>query len=72
MQNQANILQAIRAVCDAIVCAVIAAGSNGAPAGPIYAALMTQGCTLEQFNALMSGLVRAGKLRQDGDLYFVA
>jgi hypothetical protein len=50
---------------------VRAAGSLGAPGGVIYAALMGQGCTLSQFESLMAGLVRAGKLRRDGDLYFV-
>ena len=43
---------------------------DGAPAGPMYAALMSQGCTLSQFESLMGGLVRAGKLRKSGDLYF--
>ena len=43
----------------------------GAPGGVIYAALMGQDCTLSQFKSLMVGLVRAGKLRRDGDLYFV-
>ena len=64
-------IKAIRAICDAVVYAVRAGGSLGAPGGVIYAALMGQGCTLSQFESLMSGLVRAGKLRRDGDLYFV-
>lgn len=64
-------IKALRLVCDAVIDAVRAAGSLGAPGGVIYAALMGQGCTLSQFESLMSGLVRAGKLHRDGDLYFV-
>jgi hypothetical protein len=64
-------IKALRAICDAVVDVVRAGGSLGAPGGVIYAALMGQGCTLSQFESLMSGLVRAGKLRRDGDLYFV-
>jgi hypothetical protein len=41
----------------------------GVPAGPMYAALMAYGCTLDQFNMLMSGLVRVGRLTRSGDLY---
>jgi hypothetical protein len=64
-------IKAIRAVCDAVLDAVRAGGSLGAPGGVIYAALMGQGCTLSQFESPMAGLVRAGKLCRDGDLYFV-
>jgi hypothetical protein len=42
----------------------------GVPAGPMYAALMAHGCTLDQFNQLMAALVSVGKLRREGDLYF--
>jgi hypothetical protein len=62
--------KAIRAACSAIVDAVKAAGPVGAPGGVIYAALMGQGCTLHQYEQLMSGLVRAGRLRREGDLYY--
>jgi hypothetical protein len=47
------------------------ANGEGAPAGPIYAALMAQGCTLEQFEQLMGVLVETGRLRKQGHLYFV-
>lgn len=43
---------------------------TGAPAGPIYAALMAHGCTLNQFESLMGGLERVGVIRKQGDLYF--
>jgi hypothetical protein len=47
------------------------AGPQGAPAGPMYAALMQHGCTLEQFESFMSILVEAKRLRKSGHLYFV-
>ena len=62
---------ALRQVTDAICEAVAAAGPTGAPGGVIYAALMAQGCTLEQYEGLMGALVRVGKLRKSGQLYFV-
>ena len=63
---------ALAVVVDAVLDAVKAAGSVGAPGGVLYAGLMTYGCTHSQFVSLMGALVRAGKLRQDGNLYFVA
>jgi hypothetical protein len=62
---------ALRQVLDAILEAVAAAGPMGAPGGVIYAALMGQGCSLSQYQALMGGLVSVHRLRRDGDLYFV-
>jgi len=67
-----QIAAALRRIADAIVDSVRAAGPHGAPSGVLYAALMAHGCTLNQFNSLMSGLVRAGRLTQDGLLYRVA
>ena len=64
-------LKALKQILDAILEAV-AACPMGAPAGPMYASLMSQVCTLNQFESIMGGLVRAGKLRQQGDLYFTA
>ena len=53
-----------------IVEAVKETGTNGAPEGPMYAALMAHGCTLDQFNLLVDLAVRAGKLRKRGHLLF--
>jgi len=69
--DAAKVLQALKAIGDGIVDAVRAAGPMGCPGGTLYAALMTQGCTLQQFESIMSGLVRAGKLRKSNNLYFV-
>jgi hypothetical protein len=56
-------------ICDGIIEAIKAGGPLGAPAGVLYAALMGAGCSLDQFNQIMSGLVRAGKVRKRGDCY---
>lgn len=61
--------KALRVVCDIIMEAVNAAGPMGAPGGHIYAGLMSAGCTFQQYEQLMAGLVRAGKLRKDGECY---
>lgn len=68
MNASAN--QALKAVCDAVLASVKAAGSLGAPAGTLYAALMAYGCTLEQFESIMGALVRIGMLKKRGHLYF--
>jgi hypothetical protein len=62
---------ALRLVVGAVLDAVKVAMPRGAPGGILYAALMEQGCTINQYDSLMSALVRHGKLRRDGDLYFI-
>ena len=64
-------LQAIRQIADAIVDMVAQSGPLGAPGGHIYATLMGAGCSLHQYEQLMSGLVRAGKLRKQGECYHI-
>jgi hypothetical protein len=61
--------QAVRVVCRAIVDAVKEAGDLGAPGGVLYAVLQGS-ISLAQFEQLMSALVRTGKLRREGDLYY--
>jgi hypothetical protein len=65
-------LKALKQIADAIIESVKAAGPLGAPGGTIYAALMAHGCTLNQYEQIMAGLVRAGKLRKSGECYHVA
>jgi hypothetical protein len=62
--------RALLLLVDGIVESVRAAGDLGVPGGVLYAALMAHGCSLEQFEGLMSALVGLGKLRRSGDLYF--
>ena len=63
---------AMKLVVDAVLDAVKAGGPTGAPGGVIYAVLMGQDCSFNQYTSLMGALVRTNKLRQDGDLYFIA
>lgn len=65
-------VRALLAVLDGIMEAVRVAGPMGAPGGVMYAAMMAQGCTLDQFNQIMSAMVRAGKLQRQGDCYVEA
>jgi hypothetical protein len=60
-------IEAVRAVARSIVQSVRDVGT--APAGPMYAALMGQGCTLNQFQQIMAQLVRAGFLTHDADAH---
>jgi predicted transcriptional regulator len=60
--QQAKALQAVAK-------AIIESCKTFAPGGVIYAALMSQGCTLNQFEQIMGQLVNAGMLTQDGDCY---
>jgi hypothetical protein len=46
------------------------AGPQGAPAGPLYATLMSAGMTLQQFEQMMDAIVKSGRLRKSGHLYF--
>lgn len=62
-------IRAIRALGDAIVEAVAAAGPMGAPSGHLYAALMGK-ISLEAYERFMSSLVSTGRIRQRGLLYF--
>lgn len=64
--------KALALLVSAVVDSVAVAGPLGAPAGVLYSALMAHGCSLSQFQSLMGALVRLGKLRQEGDLYFAA
>ena len=63
-------ISALRAIGQAIIETVKESDPIiGAPGGILYAALITSGCTLSQFQQIMSGLVRAGYLRQSGECY---
>lgn len=65
--EQASLL---RTVANAILETVKEMGPQGTPAGPLYAALMTTGMSLEQFESIMNGLVAAKMLRHSGHLYY--
>ncbi len=65
-------IKAVREIAGAIIDTVKASEPIGAPGGVMYAALMAHGCTLQQFEGIMGGLVRANLLRKSGDCYHVA
>jgi len=64
-----NQIQAMRKVLDAVIDAV-KASPMGTPEGSLYAVLMTQGCSLNQFEAIIGALCKAGKIRKQGHLLF--
>jgi hypothetical protein len=61
--------QATIQVLKALFNTVLASGPLGAPGGVMYAALMGQGCTLQQFEGLMNALLRTRLVRKVGDCY---
>ena len=63
-------VEAMASLYAIIVEAVKDMGPMGAPSGPMYAALMTTGMTLDQYQTIMDGLVAAGKLKRRGHVYF--
>ena len=65
-------IQAVRQIVNAIVEAIKAAGPLGAPGGVLYAGLMTQGCSLSQFESLMTGIVKSGMIVKRGECYHIA
>ncbi len=65
-------IDAVLAIAQLVVDAVEQAGPYGAPGGHLYAAMMSAGITLSQFESIMGTLVSAGKLRKQGHCYFVA
>ena len=72
MTNRDKVRRAVQLTALAIQDAVKAAGSMGAPSGPVYAALMTHGCTLDQYNQIIGGMVKVGMLRKSGHLLYAA
>jgi hypothetical protein len=54
-----------------ILDAIDEAGELGAPSGVMYAALMAQGCSLQQYQSIMAPLERRGFVTVDGDCYFM-
>jgi len=65
-------VEKMAALCTIIVEAVKDMGPMGAPSGPMYAALMSTGITLDQYQTIMDGLVAAGKLKRRGYVYYAA
>jgi len=62
-------ITAMKTILDAVIDAV-KASPMGTPEGSLYALLMTQGCSLNQFQAIISALCTARKIRKEGHLLF--
>jgi hypothetical protein len=45
--------------------------ATGAPSGPMYAAFMTKGMTLENYQNMMSGMVSGKLLTLNGNCYHI-
>ncbi len=60
-------IKTVQALARAIIEAVHEAGV--APAGAIYAALMAQGASKNQFDSLMAGAVKGGLLTHDAEAH---
>lgn len=67
--TSSDIAKALVAIIESIV-ETVNESPDGAPAGVMYAALMHYGCSHSQFESLMGALVRKGRIRQEGHLYF--
>lgn len=57
-------------LCGSIIDAVAESGPSGIPGGTLYAGLMSAGCTMQQFDALMELCVRSGRITKSGQLYY--
>jgi len=62
--QQRSALAAVVAVTEAIR----EAGSQGIPAGTLYACLMSKGCTLEAYERLERIILNTGLVHKSGDL----
>jgi hypothetical protein len=63
---------ALAAIMDALLDAIETGGDQGVPAGTLYAAMMTFGCSLSMFNNLMDALIAEGCISKSNNLcYFI-
>ena len=72
-EQEAVAREALRAISDAIADTIeqINESNNfGVPAGVLYAALSSHGCTLELFTLMIDKLVDSGRLERKGNLLF--
>ena len=67
MTKQQN---AVLEVLKAILGTIIDMGPQGCPEGPLYAGLMTAGCSLGQFQSITGILIRTGKVRREGHVLY--
>ena len=64
--TNAQVLEAVRAIAAIVVDEVNAAGPMGIPSGHVYAALMTTGMSLADYQSLIGALEKAGQISVHG------
>ncbi len=67
--NSTQTLSAVKKILNAFIETISEAGTQGAPIGPMYAAVMDK-MTLQTFNAVIDALVQTGKIKRTGDVLF--
>lgn len=63
---------AARKIAEAIRDAVREAGEQGAPESSIYLALSEQGCTPEQYQAIIGAMIELDMLRRKGNCLYAS
>ena len=70
MSRYEETMKVLAEVMDIIYDTVKESGEMGAPSGPVYAALMSIGVSLDVYNAMIDSMVKAGRLRKSGHVLF--
>lgn len=70
--NREQAVQILRGLAQVVVETVEEAGQQGVPTGPMYAAFMAYGVSLEMFEGLVDALVQAGRVLRRGHLLYPA
>jgi hypothetical protein len=63
MTNRNTLAAVMKAIVDAIAI-------DGTPAGTLYATLMTQGCTIGQYEQIEAAMVAAGVVEKKGNILY--
>ena len=70
-ENKLDSLKAVQMIAGAIEETVAETGSLGASGRMLYPALASYGISLEQFEIMMTVMVRIGRVSQEGFRYFL-
>jgi hypothetical protein len=65
-------VKAVVQIISVIAECIESAGSMGVPEGHLYALLMPTGCSLEQFQQLVTVLTSSGRVKKQGHLLLAA
>lgn len=67
-KDQAKLI--LKHLADVVVETVREAGAEGAPEGPMYAAFMAHGLSLDAFTAIVEALIAAKKIRRSNHVLY--